>query len=136
MPRLDLSSLVRAIESLKRALDRSEADPEDEELRDAVIQRFEYTFELCWKMLKRRLEMDLPSREAVDRLSYRELVRAGVEYGLLDDPTAWFVYRDLRHLTAHTYDEAVASKVRSQTPRFARDAERLLEALRCRGEEG
>ncbi len=44
---LDLSSLQNALASLRRALTRWQAAGEqDEELRDACIQRFEYTFEL------------------------------------------------------------------------------------------
>lgn len=60
-PPLDLTPLQGALASLRRALTRWQATQgEDEELRDACIQRFEYTFELSWKMLARRLERDLP----------------------------------------------------------------------------
>jgi hypothetical protein len=58
--RIDLTSLEKALESLKRGVVRSRDDPADEELRDAVIQRFEYTYELSWKMLKRILETESP----------------------------------------------------------------------------
>ena len=44
---LDLQPLEKAIASLLRAIKRAEADRSDEELRDAVIQRFAYTYELC-----------------------------------------------------------------------------------------
>jgi nucleotidyltransferase substrate binding protein (TIGR01987 family) len=53
---LDLSSFDEALASLDRAAIRAQAAPADEDLRDAVIQRFEYTYELAWKMLKRHLE--------------------------------------------------------------------------------
>ncbi|RMH54251.1 MAG: nucleotidyltransferase, partial [Candidatus Hydrogenedentota bacterium] len=52
---LDLHSFQGALESLRRGIERARRVPEDEEVRDAVIQRFEYSFELAWKMLKRRL---------------------------------------------------------------------------------
>ena len=51
--KLNFDSFERAISSLDRGIVRSEKDPGDEEVRDAVIQRFEYTYELAWKMLKR-----------------------------------------------------------------------------------
>lgn len=58
--RLNLSSLRDALALLNRALARWQTTgAQDEELRDACIQRFEYTFELSWKMLQRRLELDL-----------------------------------------------------------------------------
>jgi nucleotidyltransferase substrate binding protein (TIGR01987 family) len=130
---LDLSALERALAALDRALARAAAAPQDEELRDACIQRFEFTFELAWKMLRRRLVLDLPSAQEVDSMSYRTLMRVGAEQGLVADPTAWFVYRDKRNLTAHTYDAAKANEIASILPRFAADARRLLEALRERG---
>lgn len=74
---LDLTSLERALAALDRALARSAKAPSDEELRDACIQRFEFTFELCWKMLKRRLEMDLPGATELDTMSDRALIRFG-----------------------------------------------------------
>ena len=54
MGRLDLTPLARALAALDRGLTRWQAAPNDAELLDACIQRFEFTFELCWKMLKRR----------------------------------------------------------------------------------
>jgi Nucleotidyltransferase substrate binding protein like len=77
-PILDLSSLKDALASLQRALTRWQASgAQDEELRDACIQRFAYSFELSWKMLKRRLELDLPDARSVDAMSFRELIRCG-----------------------------------------------------------
>lgn len=81
-PRLDLTSLRDALASLQRALTRwLGTDAQDEELRDACIQRFEYTFELSWKMLQRRLELDLPDARSLDAMSFRELMRSGGERG-------------------------------------------------------
>ena len=42
---LQLNSLVKAIQSLEVALTRWEATPTDQEIRDRVVQRFEYTYE-------------------------------------------------------------------------------------------
>ena len=67
VPLVDLSSLQLALAFLRRALAWWDASQgQDEELRDACIQRFEYSFELSWKMLKRRLEIDLPDAHSVD----------------------------------------------------------------------
>jgi len=41
---------------MDKAIVRSTKEPDDEELRDAVIQRFEYTIDLCWKMMQRALK--------------------------------------------------------------------------------
>lgn len=132
--KLDLSAFEKALAALERGLARAAAAPDDEELRDACIQRFESTFELAWKMLKRRLELDLPNAAEVDGMSYRTLIRVGAEQGLIDDVPAWFVSRDKRNLTSHTYDAAKAAQVYAVLPAFARHAHELLQRLRARGE--
>jgi nucleotidyltransferase substrate binding protein (TIGR01987 family) len=132
---LDLTSLQKALAALERALTPAGAAPEDEELRDACIQRFELTYELAWKMLKRRLEMDLPNPQEVDAMSYRALIRVGAEQGLIDDVADWFIYRDKRNLTSHTYDAAKAAEVAACLPAFAAHARRLLEKLQAKGSQ-
>jgi nucleotidyltransferase substrate binding protein (TIGR01987 family) len=131
--KLDLSALEKALASLARALLRSHGVPADEELRDACILRFEYSFELAWTMLKRRLELDVPSTDAVDTLSYRAMIRLATERGLLASPQAWFDYRDQRNLTSHTYDVVIAQQVCACIADFKRDADALLGALKAAG---
>lgn len=131
---LDLTSFEKALAALDRALTRAVGTPDDEELRDACIQRFEFTFELAWKMLKRRLEHELPSPQEVDLMSYRTLIRVGAERGLTEDVSTWFVYREKRNLTTQTYDAAKASEVFAVLPSFAKDARSLLQRLEQREE--
>ena len=131
--KLDLTSFLRALDALDRGLVRGSGAPGDEEVRDACIQRFEFTFELAWKMLKRRLMLDLPNADEVDGMTYRTLIRVGAEQGLIEDVAAWFVYRDKRNITSHTYDPAKAAEVAAVLPDFARHARDLLERLAKRG---
>jgi nucleotidyltransferase substrate binding protein (TIGR01987 family) len=131
---LDLSALEKALDSLRRAVVRSAGSPEDSELRDAVIQRFEYTYELCWKMLKRRIELDSPNPAAVDAMSFKDLLRDGAERGLIGDVGKWMIYRDGRNITAHTYDEKKAAAVHRTAVEFLPDAAALLNSLRNRNE--
>jgi len=130
---LDLSPLQKALASLLVAIERTERERSDDiiddMLRDSVIQRFEYSYELCWKMLKRRLEMDVPSPELIDAMSFREMIREGAERGMIADPLVWFEYRQKRNLTTHTYDETVAKDVYLAAVAFASDAQALLAAL-------
>ena len=134
VPLVDLSSLRLALAALRRALARWDASQgQDEELRDACIQRFEYSFELSWKMLKRRLEIDLPDAHSVDAMSFRDLVRTGAERGLLPDVDAWMVFRDKRNITSHTYNAAKAAEVAAIIPSFADQAAGLLARLEALG---
>lgn len=131
---LDLTPLQGALTSLRHALVRWQATHgKDEELRDACIQRFEYTFELSWKMLARRLELDLPDAQSVDGMSFRELMRSGGERGLVRHVEAWMVFRDKRNITSHTYNAAKAADVAAVIPGFADEAQALLVQLQARG---
>jgi nucleotidyltransferase substrate binding protein (TIGR01987 family) len=135
---LDFGSLERALAQLEKSLayvasPLAQQDPAlREQFRAAAIQAFEYTYELAWKMLKRRLEQDAATPAEVDRLSFRELIRAGAERGFVSDPERWFEYRDKRNLTAHTYSDATAETVLASATMFAPDAAALLERLRWR----
>ena len=129
---LDLSSLEKALKSLEYAIERSIKLPLDEEIRDSVIQRFEYSYELSWKMLKRQIEMDSPTPASVDAMSFKELIREGAERGLINNPEAWFEYRRQRNLTSHVYNETKAINVYQTALVFIQDAKLLLQKLQQR----
>lgn len=130
MPKLDFSSLTKAIASLSAALEASKERRGDEFVRDAAIQRFEYTYELCVKSLRRQLEAMADSPADVDALGYRDMIRCGVERGLLKSEEPWFAYRELRNITSHVYDPAKAERVFGALSRFLRDAKALHAQLR------
>lgn len=119
-----LAPLEKAIYSLLKALQQ----PKDEFIRDAAIQRFEYTYELSWKALKRYLEMDEGS-ETIDHLHRKDLLRMAAEKGLIRDVAPWFDYHECRNLTSHTYNENVAERVYAAAVNFAKDASELLKEL-------
>ena len=127
---LDFASLTKVIASLSAALDAAKLRPGDEFVRDASIQRFGYTYELCVKFLRRQLEAMSDTPTEVDALGYRDMIRSGVERGLLKSEEPWFGYRELRNITSHVYDPAKAGKVFGALPRFLRDARVLHAQLR------
>jgi len=136
--KLDLSSLAGAVSQLEESLwySHSEAAQSDPKLfrqfRNSAVQCFEFTYELCWKMLKRRLELDAPSPASLDSLGFRDLFRLGAEQGLVGDPVRWFGYRERRNETSHVYDEAKAEQVYETAVAFLDDARRLLQELERR----
>ena len=133
---LDLRSLKQAVEALKIAFEiydhnlLEESMPEKIVLRDGVIQRFEFTFELSWKMLKRYLEEF--GLEKVDGLNNRDLFRVGFEQGLLDDPEAWFHYLKMRNQSSHIYDAGKAAAVFASARQFQQAAQELLNRLEAK----
>jgi len=132
---LDLSPFSRALGSLDRAVVRALGAAGDEELRDAVIQRFEYSYELAWKMLKRHLEQVVPDPARIDALSFRELFREGAERGLVKEVEPWFEYRLQRNLTSHTYNALTAQRVFATALAFRIAARELLLELERRNVE-
>ena len=130
---LDFSSLRKALDALKRAQVRSASAKHDEELRDACIQRFEFSFELSWKMIKRRLERDLASADQLDGMSFKELMRTAFEAGLIHEVQAWWLYREMRNLSSHTYDAQIAVQVHSVIEGFVSACDFLITQLERKG---
>lgn len=127
---LDLSSLVKALGSLDEALCEYQKQSRNLFIRDATIQRFEYSYELSHKMLKRYLEMTESNAEEIDQMSFSNLIRTGAERGLLlNSWEAWSIYRNARNLTSHTYNENKAIEVCKTIPGFLKDAQYLLKQL-------
>ncbi|WP_374410246.1 nucleotidyltransferase substrate binding protein [Novosphingobium colocasiae] len=127
---LDFSPLARAIARLEEGLARYQRDVSDTQIRDGLIQRFEFTYDLAHKMLRRVLEQLAANPEAIDRMGFPDLIRSGVEQGLVPgDWPAWRVYREMRNITSHTYDEAKALQVAQAIPAFLGEARGLLARL-------
>jgi nucleotidyltransferase substrate binding protein (TIGR01987 family) len=127
---IKLNSLEKALSSLNRAILRKKDALGDEELRDAVIQRFEYTYELSWRMLKRVLEKEMPTPSEVDKLSFPDLLREGAERGIVKDVSSWLIYREQRNITSHTYNEQKAESVYETALQFYEDAMDLFNELK------
>jgi nucleotidyltransferase substrate binding protein (TIGR01987 family) len=132
-PSLDICSFEKAVDRLREGLERYQRDPSDTQIRDGLIQRFEFTYELGYKMLKRYLEATSASPEQYDAMPFADLIRSGNEQGLLlGDWPRWRTYREMRSRTSHTYDEAVALAVVAGIPDFLEEAAFLREQLRVR----
>ncbi len=128
--KLDFSPLINAIERLKEGLIRYQTDISDIQIRDGLIQRFEFTYELSHKMLKRYLAQISPNPEQYDSMSFQDLIRSGNEKGLLlGEWKDWKTYREMRSRTSHTYDEDVALNVVEGIPQFLQEVVYLVEQL-------
>ena len=123
----------RAIERLKEGLARYQADTSDTQIRDGLIQRFEFTYELGHKILKRYLEYASANPEQFDEIKFQDLIRTANEQGLLlGDWLDWRGFRDMRGSTSHTYNEEIALDVVARIPRFIEEAVYLRDRLRER----
>lgn len=128
---LDVSSLANAVQRLREGVARHAREPDDEQLRDGLIQRFEFTYDLSHKMLRRYLQERSASADETAQLSFADMIRtANAQELLKGDWAAWRRYREMRTRTSHTYDAAIASEIAAAIPDFLEEAEFLLVAPR------
>ena len=137
--RIDLTSLTNAIGNIEVALQYHERaktgpDPVLVQLhRAAAIQAFEYTYELCPKLLRRYFAENSDSTQATEELNFDGLMRRGYEFGLLDaDVVIWRGFRAARGTTSHAYDSDKAEDVFQDIPEFLVQAKFLLKQLEAR----
>lgn len=116
-----IAGLERAVARLAEVL----VQPKNEFLRDAAIKRFELTFELAWKALKSYL-----AYQGLEARSPREPIRGAFAAGLLPEDEGWLALIELRNLTIHTYDEALAEQVYAELPDALSRFRTLLEQLK------
>ena len=132
METLDLTSFENAVNSLVSILNRFQKE-NDIDLRDSVIQRFEYTFSMSIKMIKRFLKQTELSEEELNGMIFSEIIRKANQYNLIStNLETWDEYRQKRNMTSHTYDEETAQKVMTIIPAFKDEAEFLLNRLKER----
>jgi len=100
-----------------------------------LIQNLEFTYEVCWKMMKRWLETN--AGENVEGVTRRELFRMAAENRLIDNVDAWMTFRELRNQTSHPqrgcyrYDSKLAEDAQTLIADFIHAAERLLNYLKA-----
>ena len=78
----------------------------DELLQEGLIQRFEYTHELAWKVMKDYAEY----QGYTDVRGSRDAIRKALEMNLIDDKS-WMETIEDRNLTVHNYDNEIASEI-------------------------
>lgn len=133
--KINFNSFEKALQQLEKSIAylNSEQSQNDtglhEQFRAAVIQAFEYSFELSWKFLKRHLEM-VAGETDIDTFSKKDLFRVGFEKGLIKTSETWFEYLAARNQTSHTYDAQSAEEVCTIAQQFVGDARALLDTLK------
>ena len=85
-------------------------DGVDELLQEGMIQRFEYTHELAWKVMKDYAEY----QGYTDIRGSRDAIRKALEMGLIDDKQ-WTETIEARNLTSHNHDNDVVSEEKMQS---------------------
>ncbi len=93
-------ALTRLEEALELPLDKHGI------VIDATIQRFEFTFELFWKTLKKFLY-----KEGLDAKTPREILQSAYQLKWIHNEKLWLNMLNDRNETSHIYDEAMAKRI-------------------------
>lgn len=131
-----LSQAVRVVTAA--TVDGEVKTPDDvaEMLREGLIQRFEYTHQLAWNVMKDYAEY----QGAVDIGGSRDATREAFKMGLIGHAEVWMEMIKSRNESLHTYNEATADEVFGKVvndyhPRFI-EFERSMLALHAGSEKG
>ena len=131
METIDLTVFENAINSLIEIIEIWNSDKTNAIIRDSMIQRFEYTYSLSLKMIKRYFAKSAFEIENIDGMTFNEMIRTANRMSLLEtNLETWENYRQKRNMTSHTYDEKIAKDVVEIIPAFKDEAEFLLNKLK------
>ena len=127
----NITSLENAEKRLQEMLARYNKEHEDEAVRDSVIQRFEFTYSIALKTLRKYFIERAFVLEEVNQMSFNEMIRTASQLNLLvSNLEKWTVYREMRNMTSHTYDEEIALQVVSIIPDFSKEIAYLITRLK------
>jgi nucleotidyltransferase substrate binding protein (TIGR01987 family) len=103
-------------------------EPYSKIVRDASIQRFEYSSEVFWKVVKIYLEY----QEGIVCNSPKSCFREMFSVGLIDEnkTTKLLEMTDDRNLTSHTYDEDLAEGLYNKLHEHYELMKEILEIIR------
>lgn len=96
------TALQKANIKFTEALNFEDSEP----LRESLIQRFEYTFELSWKLMSSILK-----DQHIETYGVKNILREAYRIGLIIDIEKWLKFAEARNLTSHLYKESVAKDV-------------------------
>lgn len=131
MTNLDLTALEKAYKSLLEVIEVYNSDKTNLIVRDSLIQRFEYTYSLALKMLKRYFSVSAFVIDNIEGMTFNEMIRTANKMGLLrSNLEIWDDFRRKRNATSHTYDETIALSVVSVVEEFAKEVDFLLNKLK------
>lgn len=98
---MELENYQRAMKRLRVAVN-SQPDANGIYL-DATIQRFEFCFELAWKLMKAMLDY-----EGIEVSSPRGSIREGSKQSMIDSAEDWLYMLEQRNICPHAYSESIA----------------------------
>lgn len=118
-----LQDLISANELLTEAIEKPDLTKLE---RDGAIQRFEFTYELSWKLIQ-EIARDQQSKV----LGSKDAYRFAAKIELIDDPQIWFNYHVCRNQTSHIYNEIIAENIFEQIKPFHLHVKTLIQKVQA-----
>jgi nucleotidyltransferase substrate binding protein (TIGR01987 family) len=96
-------------------------------IKNGQAQKFEYTFELCWKCIKEFLKRT----EGVDEASPKKIIKAFYlsDHVSEDDYLSLLAASDDRNRLSHVYDPMIFDEILSRLPQYAALIERVTRTI-------
>lgn len=102
-------------------------------LKDALIKRFEYTYEAVFNSIARYIKSVKSSSDA--QLTFNQIIRYACDYGIIgSELSQWKIFKEKRNLTVHTYDANTALAIAAIIPDFLKEAKYFLKKLQDNNE--
>ena len=108
----------KAVKRLEEVLDQEKNDF----MRDSAIQRFEFTFDISWKLLKELLRED----HGIECKSPKSCIRESYKQGIIDYEDFWLEMVKMRNETSHLYNEEMADDVYKELPKAIKVFQSLM----------
>ncbi|MDD3898787.1 MAG: nucleotidyltransferase substrate binding protein [Syntrophomonadaceae bacterium] len=102
-----LSNFKNALQRLKEAVEQLEQNDTNDLLRDGLIQRFEFTYELAWKATREYLK----ELGIVDRNSPKTVFKEAYAQKIIIDETNWLLMLKDRNTMSHMYSEELSQEI-------------------------
>jgi len=101
------NSYKKAFATLERAVVATQERKLNEMEEQGLVQSFEFTFELSWKLLKDYLE----SKGFNNFHGSKDTFKLAFQEGIISDGELWMEMIDNRNRSSHTYDESIARQI-------------------------
>lgn len=123
--------LVVDLEKARLRLSEALQQPRNDFIRDSVVQRFEFTFELAWKAMK--LTMNYLGLTEIN--SPREVILEATVNGLIENTEKWLDFLEFRNWCSHMYGENRMDEAYDLASDLMRETELVLAEMKKRVEK-
>lgn len=102
-----LDNYLKAFQTLHRAVELASQRDLSELEQQGLVQGFEFTHELAWKVLKDYLE----EQGVAGIIGSKNATREAFKNGLIEDGEAWMAMIKARNISSHTYNLVIAEEI-------------------------